>query len=125
MDRLPGHDPRRFEDMPLVLWPSEDARRTDQARQVLVDSGLDDSRSVRLVGDEVHREGELQRTVGSAIDIGVDREVEVAGQHMTGIDKRPLRMTSMGAANRVPDVSLRPDSDRPGVEHDERLVELG
>ena len=76
--------------MPVVLWPGEDARRTDQAGQIVVDGGLDDSRPVWLVRDEVHREGESQRTVRGAVDIGVDRKVEVAGQHMPGIDERSL-----------------------------------
>src|SRR5215212_7823985 len=39
-DRLPRHDPRRFEDVPVVLWPGEDAPRTGQARQIVVDGGL-------------------------------------------------------------------------------------
>src|SRR5215207_924020 len=99
--------------MPVVSRPGQDARQSDQARQILAYGGLDDTRPIWLVLDEVDREGELQRTVRSAVDIGVDREVEVAGQYMTGIGERSFGLTCVSAADRVPDVSLRPDPDRP------------
>ena len=124
-DRLPWHDPCRFVDVPVVLRPGEDARGTDQARQILVDGGLNDARSIWLVVDEVHSEGELQRAVGVAIDVRIDREVEIRGQHVARIDERSLRVTRVGAADGVPDVPFRPDPDRPRVEHDVGQIELG
>src|SRR5688500_1332174 len=99
--------------MPVVSRPGQDARRSNQARQILAHGGLDDSRPIWLVLDKVDREGELQRTVRGAVDIGVDREVESAGQYMTGIDERSFGLTRVSVADRVPDVSLRPDPDRP------------
>src|SRR5215212_4662548 len=48
-DRLPRHDPRRFEDVPVVLRPGEDARGPDQAGQVVIDGCLDDSCPIWLL----------------------------------------------------------------------------
>ena len=99
--------------MPVVSRPGQDARRSAQARQILAYGGLDDTRPIWLVLDEVDCEGELQRTIRGVVEIGVDREVEVAGQHMTGIDERSFGLTRVSAADRVPDVSFCPNPDRP------------
>jgi hypothetical protein len=99
--------------MPIKLRPGEDARRTSQAGEIVVDGRLDNARSIWLVGDEVHREGESQRAVGGAVEIGVDREVEVAGQHVAGIDEWSLWTGCMGAANGVTDVTFLTNPDCP------------